>query len=504
MQEAQEIYWFEHDLAEKLIDGTEAEFGELIKQLKGGAEGFPEGPAQLVIDLNAADRARAVRAVASLEGSLRNVPKDRLLKVLESIVINPEQMDLPMIFDKYLAEHKHSWAEVRKLTMSPEQEQFLRKVRPANEPDLSSHQRFVDYVMGLRTVRYRKDIVGLLARHGFKEFAPRIKKLDQEDRERVRGELRKWDEPKLAKAIAAIVSIRDKGDYELVRDNHKLNLLAVESLSFARPLIYTEMDMEGRSSGRGTRPASPMARALPGGMAMPGGMRSSRLGPGGMEVGEELSELAKVTTFSMRVKIEFERIPVFQREFINSSWHYTLDIKQISPAGSGFEGEGGMPRVGSRGLRGSGGRTSRPLPGGAAPSPMARPGGLGTRDLMAPGMPAAGIRRPTARSGGLGTRDLMSPGMPPAGMRRSTAMPGALGTRDLMAPGGMRRPGVAGRRGREGPEVRTVESSRYVWLDCECKAFQYTKLMKKVRARQANVGAREGRPGKIETARKNP
>jgi len=120
--------------------------------------------------------------------------------------------------------------------------------------------------------------------------------------------------------------------------------------------------------------------------------------------------------------------------------------------------------------------------------------------LMAPGMPAAGIRRPTARSGGLGTRDLMSPGMPPAGMRRSTAMPGALGTRDLMAPGGMRRPGVAGRRGREGPEVRTVESSRYVWLDCECKAFQYTKLMKKVRARQANVGAREGRPGKIELA----
>ena len=186
-----------------------------------------------------------------------------------------------------------------------------------------------------------------------------------------------------------------------------------------------------------------------------------------------------------------------------------------------------MPGVGSSRLRGSGGRTSRPLQGRALPSPMTRPGGLGTRDLMAPRMPGAGMRRSTARPGGPGTRDLMAPGisagmrrstarpggpgtrdlMAPGiatGMRRSTAGPGALGTRDLMAPGGMRRPGVAGRRGREGPEVRTVESSRYVWLDCECKAFQYTKLMKKVRARQANVGAREGRPGKIETARKNP
>ena len=68
--------------------------------------------------------------------------------------------------------------------------------------------------------------------------------------------------------------------------------------------------------------------------ADPRRMRRARGGrKGGREADESVrAGLAEVTSFSMRVKIEFERIPVFQRRFLNNCWHYTMDISQVDPA----------------------------------------------------------------------------------------------------------------------------------------------------------------------------
>lgn len=363
IQAAQEAYWFQKDLVEMLTDGIEAEFEKLIKMLKGGAEGFPKGPADLVIDFNATLRGRDV---TNLDESLRNLPSDKLRNVLEAIIINRKELDLPSIFDEYLSEHDYSWDKVRELTMDEKQRQFLSKVRSPNEPDLSYHQRFVDYVTELRTVRYRKDVLGLLSRHGFKEIEKLANAPGQETRERIRKELSEWNPTKLAQAIASVVSIRDQADYELVRDNHKLKLAAVEGLTFTRPVEQEAAATDGRAGSPG-RPSPESGGRSRGSRGAPGEMGDGRGRP------KAENELGRIWTFTMRVKVEFERIPVFQRRFMSNCWHYGLEIDRVAPGGGSSETTRAAPS--SRGWtpgaeeHGSGGRRRTPEPRRPAAAP---------------------------------------------------------------------------------------------------------------------------------------
>ena len=364
MQEAHELYWFQTDLAEILTDGTETAFQKLIDQLTGENESFPKTPADLVINFKP----------SRLDELLRNLEADKLEAVLKAIIINTGEFDLASIFDTYLSNDDpnkdFSWDRVRGLTMNDAQRAFLARVRPSDQPDLSYHQRFINYVADLRSVRYRNDVIGLLNAHGFEDVAKDIKSLTQSNRERIRGKLAKWNRTRLAQAIANVVSIQNDRDYKLVRENHKLKLAEVTGLTFSRPTALKAV--EGR--GAGDRPEG-----------MPGEMqpdRRRRPEAGTTSGGGTTDALAKVTAFRMDVRLPFERIPVFLRGFLNNSWHYAVEIKSVVPVASGtgsrsagggrLEGRpGGVPgeEPESAGLPG---RARQPRPGRSERAPAPR------------------------------------------------------------------------------------------------------------------------------------
>jgi len=85
-----------------------------------------------------------------------------------------------------------------------------------------------------------------------------------------------------------------------------------------------------------------------------------------------------VNTFTMKVKLDFERVPVFLRRLLNNSWRYRVTVNSVMPT------EGGR---GAMALESSGapGMPPAPMP------PMPMPG------LMPPGAPPP--------SGGAATSD---------------------------------------------------------------------------------------------------
>ncbi len=309
MQEATEMYWFQHDLVELLTDGTEAAFQSLIDQIVPD-DGFPQSPAGLVIDPKP----------GTLDEKLRAVPRSEDLEaVLKAIIINDGNADLATIFDEHLAED-FPWRDVLKYTMSDEQTLFLSRIRPGDQPDLSNHQRFVDYVMELRSVRYRADVVALLERHEFGRMVVEyhLDRQNREDIDRFTAALKLWSKTRLAQAIAAVVSIQNEEDYSLVRDNHALNLRQTGDMTFARPYEAPKREpgmggygedeylYEDERFGRGTSDTSLLIRA-------------------------RKDQLSKATAFDFSVRIEFKRIPVFVRRFLNNSWHYTMRVKSVVP-----------------------------------------------------------------------------------------------------------------------------------------------------------------------------
>jgi len=479
IQEAQELYWFQHDLAELLTDNTEAAFQELIDTLVHGGDGFPKSPADLVINFNP----------SRLDELLRALPIEKLETVLEAIVINEGQADLPTIFDTYLASEDpnedFSWNRVLGLTMNERQRLFLAKIRPTDRPDLSYHQRFVDYVMELRSVRYRKDIIGLLERHGFKEdLAKSMTRLTQEERERIRELIKGWNRTRLAQAIANIVSIQDEKDYGLIRDNHRMNVAEVGQVNITRPFVGAGEGMEGEF-GPGMRPPGmerglgPGARPMRGGDLGPGefgpgGRMPMREGAFGREAGTggvPISDIAKVTEFTLSLKVEFERIPIIIRRLLNNDWRYNVVVTQISPVEGAISLSASGERTGERFPRAPG-AARRPRPSG--PSPFDR---MGPRPAMpTPGRIGPGAAAPTP--GRIGAP-------PYAGVPGEPRPPGAL-------------PGEA--PGEE--EVAVVEGRKYVWVDLQCQAFQYIPLMEKIRSRREGAtGEGAGREAPTTPAR---
>ena len=409
IQDAQEAYWFQFDLAEMLTDGTEAAFEKLIDNLSPEEGAFPQSVADLVI----------TRDPSRLDEPMRVLPIEKLKSVLEAIVINADQADLATIFDKYLAdedrEKNFDWQRVESLTLDDNQRMFLAKVRPTDEPDHLYHQRFVDYVMELRSVRYRSDVIGLLEKDpDAKDLVGNIEKLDQEERERIRQEISSYSRTRLATTIANIVAIRNEEDYKLVRDNHRLKLASVENLSFARP-YESDGDRGGMGGGMGGMMGDEPGRR---------GGRPRDGDSGGVTRTKNIRDgMAYVWSFKMRVKIEFERVPVFVRRFLNNSWHYNLVVEKVDPVGG----------------------TS---------------GGTSTSSAREPGM---SMGRTSMRS---------SPGRRPGGLMDTP-------------PDAMDQPFERRAMQGEATDEETVEGRQYVYLECTCEAFQYTPLMKKIAEREA-------------------
>jgi hypothetical protein len=194
--------------------------------------------------------------------------------------------------------------------MDEAQEKFLAEMLPPGKPDLSNRQRFLDYVMELRMVRYRADVIGLLESHGFKDLATSLRRGTEAELNGILNDIADvngfWTATRIAEAISAIVSINNENDFLLVRNNHAPNIAALLKLTIGTPGERAGLTSMG-PGGSGRQP-TPTASAAPG------------------------NDLYKLRTFEMQVKLEFGRVPVFLRRLVSNSWRYRVWITEVAPA----------------------------------------------------------------------------------------------------------------------------------------------------------------------------
>ena len=406
MGAAMELYWFQKDLLDFLTQQVEKDFAAYLQfKAKDRADPFPAVPFDLVVN----------RSPARLDEFLRSTSREKLVAVLSAIVVNRNQQDLATIFNTLLRDEKKPdgtivygfpWSRpasekehgsVRGFTMDEAQEKFLAEMLPPDEPDLSNRQRFRDYVMDLRIVRYRADVIGLLESHHFDGLAAALRRGTEAELDGILNDIAdvngEWNTTRIAEAISAIVSINNENDFVLVRNNHAPNIAALVGLTV----------------GGGDETNALMASAGPGGAGFmgraggagftgrPGGAASmGRPGGPGQQLGAAGNGLYKVRTFQMQVKLKFERLPVFLHGLISNSWHYHVEIVDIiptettlnrvsNPVLTGMPAGGGMPF--GRGMP----------PGGGMPFGRGMPAGGGMP--FGGGMMSRGFTPPTPLSG---------------------------------------------------------------------------------------------------------
>jgi hypothetical protein len=378
---AMEIYWFQKDLIDFLTQQVEKDFAAYLDfKAKGRADPFPAKPFDLVVN----------RSPARLDEFLRSISREKLVAVLGAIVVNRQQQDLATIFNTLLRDEKKPdgtvvsygfpWerpasekehVSVRGVTMDEAQEKFLAEMLPPDKPDLSDRQRFQDYVMELRMVRYRADVIGLLESHHFDSLAAALRRGTEAEFNGILNDIADvngvWNTTRIAEAISAIVSINNETDFALVRNNHAPNIAALISMSIgtgeeAGPTGRSAAGLGGRAFGMGGLGRQGLA-AQPVAVAAPSG-----------------NGVYKLRSFQMQVKLRFERIPVFLRRLISNSWRYRVQILDISPTETTSATRGTTPGV-----------TPQPRAGGGMPM---RGGFLG---MTRPTLPRTGF--PTTRRG---------------------------------------------------------------------------------------------------------
>jgi hypothetical protein len=372
---AMEIYWFQKDLIDFLTQQVEKDFATYLDfKAKGRADPFPAKPYDLVVNTKP----------ARLDEFLRSISRDKLVAVLGAIVVNREQQDLATIFntllpdekkpDGTIAEYGFPWERpasdrgehnsVRGFTMDEAQEKFLAEMLPPGKPDLSNRQRFLDYVMELRMVRYRADVIGLLESHHFDTLAAALRRGTEEELSGILSDIADvngiWTTTRIAEAISAIVSINNPNDFALVRNNHSPEIAALVNLTLGASEAGVLTGAGGREGG---------GRGAVGGRRVSHDESGSSRTAGAAGPG---ADMYKVRTFDMQVRLRFERIPVFVRRLISNSWRYRVQIIEVLPVET-IQGRGAGPA--GMGAPAGGGR-------GVAPG---RVGGRRTRDEDNPG-----------------------------------------------------------------------------------------------------------------------
>jgi len=453
---AMELYWLQKDLADFLTDQVETDLGEVLRLMAEKPDAFPSKPSDLVIN----------RRPGRLDEFLRALPSKDLVAVLSAILINPEQQDLAMIFNKLLPDScpwdrppaEQEKPSVLSLIMDEAQRKSLDDLVPPDKPDLADRQRFLDFVRDLRTVRYRVDVVGLLESRRFEDIAPSIRRGTEEEHARVLQDISTWGPTKLAQAIAAVVSIQDEKDYRLLRSNHRHHIVELARLTIRSTPREGATPFTGERHGEpGWRQPGPPTQALsaiPMPFGQPGAPPGATGPPGAPAlVVPGVTELYVTNYLTMRVRLEFEHIPVFLRDFLNNSWRYRVRVTEVGPAVSPEQEQGPMPAGG----------LIRPQPRiPALPSSLRPPLSMtGGRPSPAPGPPAGGLIRPQPRIPALPS--FLSPSLSMTGGRPSPA-PGPLA--------GGPAAGAATK-----PEETTFEVRNYAWVDLECEAYQFTPLM---------------------------
>lgn len=298
---AQIMYWFQKDLADALTDQVAKDFASFLSPPPDQPDAWPRTPADLVVN-------RSLPEKRPLDELLRIAPKGDLLAVLEAILINDNHLNLATIFDRCLPDFaeddKSPWQMVLSLTMDDEQRKYLDQLVPAGQEDLANRQRFVTFVMDLRSVRYRADVIELLENHGQKDVADSIRNLSDQERLRLLDDIQGWSRTRIAETIAAVVSINDEKEYHLVRYNHSPQFADISTMKITQP---------------GDLRVAKSAGAL---------------------------EFYRTFPFSMRVELEFERIPVFFHRLLTNSWHYRFVVEKVAPKSKAVRGGSRRPTHG--------------------------------------------------------------------------------------------------------------------------------------------------------------
>jgi hypothetical protein len=390
---AMEIYWFQKDLIDFLTGQVEKDFAAYLEfKAKDRADTFPAKPFDLVVN----------RSPARLDEFLRSTSREKLVAVLGAIVVNREQQDLATIFNTLLPDEKKPdgtivygfpWerpaserehGSVLGFTMDEAQEKFLTEMLPPGKPDLTNRQRFLNYVMELRSVRYRADVIGLLESHHFDSLAAGLRRGTEAELNNILSDIADvngtWNTTRIAEAISAIVSINNVNDFTLVRNNHAPNIAQLLALTISAP---------GEARGTPTAAARelgvPMRRGMPG---APRGRMAAAAEGAGVAAATSDNGVYRRYTFAMQVKLKFDRIPVFVRQLINNSWRYDVRILDVVPTVEtpGATGGGTAPRV-----------TMMPRAGGPPARGMFARGLREEESGVMPRFPAAGATTRRAR-----------------------------------------------------------------------------------------------------------
>jgi len=352
--QAMQLFWVQKEVADRISDLVERDLNEMLAPNQEAGV-FPAKAADLVI----------TRGETELSEPLRLLDPSKLVQVAEAILLNDEKIDLATIFDTYLknpedAQANFSWDRVYSLTSSEEQQRFLDGL--VRDPkDYFNRQRFVDYVMELRSVRYRTDVAALLEREGseFATVGAQLRNMTENDRIVLKARMRRWNRTRLAQTIAAIVAIRDEDDYKTVRDNHDPKLAGVLTLDITAPAGSTALPEGG------------------GGLAGGIGRRAAR----GAAPETPKSENYESWPVTLSVRIEFQRIPILMRRLLTSSMRFRFSIQSIMPetqpgsrTGIGSRTGPAGPRVGRAPNRLGGGIPRVGLPRAPYPGEEETPG----------------------------------------------------------------------------------------------------------------------------------
>jgi len=299
IRNAQVHFWLRKDMVDLL---TNQHAKDIVVELK--YRGEPRLVTLLDVVLNPKP--------GTLSSVLQAMPKKTLAAVLQDVVANSRQADLAEIFTRY-GVYKH----VRDITMDKRQQQFLRDLRSRDK----DRNDLADFIMDLRMVRYREDLVGLFKNNGFPELASRLRDWGPTSRNLLIDDISspRWRPLRLAGAIEAAVAIVDERDMNVILRNHRVRLASISTLTFENTEVFAIRPTAGRGGNDG-------GGGDDRGRGDDSGDRGRRSGSVGARRGVE--GVYHAFPFSLSVTMEFRHIPVLVRRLLMSDWR--IEIQGIS------------------------------------------------------------------------------------------------------------------------------------------------------------------------------
>ena len=294
IQIAQTEFWFQKDIADILTNQAEKGIERFLTLC--GEELVP-GLLELVQNLH----------IEKTEQFRARQKEEILRRILEALVMNPDGLDLPQIFGP----HK-LWQDLRKIASTKAQQNIIKAMRSPKQ----DKGQLADYVQDLRTVRYLTDIRDLCSLHGENDLYKLLKEHKEKHtlhtEKAVLDFLREWQKPRVAHAIAFLISIGDEKDLGIVQANHRVDIGALD-----------EFSMVGAASA-GPAPAGPAPETDQGrGGDEPrvdSGRERFRMGQ--RYIGAGVPDMYDVIPFRLRVRLEFQKLPVLLRRKCARAHHH--------------------------------------------------------------------------------------------------------------------------------------------------------------------------------------